>query len=545
MTIDQSSAWTALKEHRARTAEIRLRDRFARDPARATKYSLRAADLFLDYSKNFIDAEAMQLLTALGRQAQIEQWRERMFSGDAINLTERRAVLHTALRGIHGEPLRVDGVDVTQAVRATLGRMQQMVHRVRSGEWRGNTGQRITDIVNIGIGGSHLGPLMTVTALRAHHIPGLRVHHCANIDPADLGLALRHLNPETTLFIVVSKTFTTQETMANARMAQSWLQNALPNATRGRHFIAVSSNVSAVEAFGIEPDNILEMWDWVGGRYSMWSAVGLSIAMAVGMDAFSEILDGAARMDRHFRSEPLESNMPVILALVGIWYGNFCHAETHCVVPYEESLCHLPAYLQQLDMESNGKRCNRDGVDAHCSTGPIVWGGTGTNAQHAYFQLLHQGGRLIPVDFLVGLQPVAGDPSQHRMLFANCLAQAAALMQGRTLEETRAQLQTVGLTGAEIEALAPHCVFPGNQPSNMLLYPKLTPNVLGQLIALYEHKVFVQGVIWGLNSFDQWGVQLGKELATNILGELEGGATKQHDSSTANLIAMYRDKTCR
>jgi glucose-6-phosphate isomerase len=543
MTIDQSAAWTALKEHRARTATKHLRDRFAAEPERARRFSLRAADLFLDYSKNAICTETMQLLMAVARQAQVEPWREKMFQGDAINFTENRAVLHTALRRRDNAPLLVNGVDVTKAVRASLDGMRQLVDGIHSGAIRGSTGQRITDVVNIGIGGSHLGPLMATTALRASKVASLRVHHCANVDPADLSLTLRSLDAGTTLFIIVSKTFTTQETMANACAARAWLTRALPtDTTLSPHLVAVSSNIDAAKAFGIEPRNIFEMWDWVGGRYSIWSAVGLSIAMAVGMHAFINVLDGAARIDAHFRAEPLESNMPVILALLGVWYSNFCNAETHCVVPYEESLCHLPAYLQQLDMESNGKRCNKNGGSTTYPTGPIVWGGTGTNSQHAYFQLLHQGGRLIPVDFLLGREAVAGDSAQHRMLVANCLAQAEALMRGRTLEETHAQLRAAGRTDAEIGALAPHCVFPGNQPSNMLVYPKLTPNVLGQLIALYEHKVFVQGVIWGLNSFDQWGVQLGKELAADILGELEGGAASAHDSSTARLIALYRDQ---
>jgi glucose-6-phosphate isomerase len=412
---------------------------------------------------------------------------------------------------------------------------------VAGGSWRGATGARITDVVNIGIGGSHLGPQMATEALRAYHCTGLRVHHCANVDPADLGLTLRSLDPASTVFIVVSKTFTTQETLANAIQARAWLQAGLPgNSDLTAHFIAVSSNVAAARTFGIAAENVLDMWDWVGGRYSLWSSVGISVAMATGMDAFVEMLTGGWQMDVHFQSAPLGVNMPVILALLGIWYSNFHCAGSLCVVPYEESLRQLPAHLQQLDMESNGKQVRRDGSTLDCASGPLIWGSTGTNGQHAYFQLLHQGGRLVPIDFLIGLQSVAPHADQHTMLVANCLAQAEALMRGRTLEETRAEMRHAGIDDRMIDAIAPHRVFPGNTPSNMIVYPKLTPRILGQLVALYEHKVFVQGVIWGLNSFDQWGVELGKQLAGNILRELDGTATGNHDSSTAALIALYR-----
>jgi glucose-6-phosphate isomerase len=534
MSITQSPAWLALENHHQQIRGRHLRDLFERDPERSTRMSV-------DYSKNIATAETLTLLLDLARTAEVESWREKMFAGVPINHTEHRAVLHTALRNMSSAPVLVHGIDVMPQVHAVLRRMRHIVESATDGSWRGATGERITDVVNIGIGGSHLGPQMATESLRAYHQTGLRVHHCANVDPADLGLTLRMLNPASTVFVIVSKTFTTQETLANAGQARAWLQNGLPDAADvAPHFVAVSSNVSAARSFGIAAENVLDMWDWVGGRYSLWSSVGISVALATGMDAFIEMLTGGWQMDMHFRSAPLGSNMPVILALLGIWYSNFFAAESHCVVPYEESLRQLPAHLQQLDMESNGKRVQRDGSALDCASGPLIWGSTGTNAQHAYFQLLHQGGRLVPIDFLIGMQSVAPHSNQHTMLVANCLAQAEALMRGRTLEETRAEMQDAGIDGRMIDEIAPHRVFPGNAPSNMIVYPKLTPRILGQLVALYEQKVFVQGTIWGLNSFDQWGVELGKQLAGNILRELDGTATCEHDSSTTALIARYR-----
>ncbi|MGQ0657815.1 MAG: glucose-6-phosphate isomerase [Chromatiales bacterium] len=543
MDITTSQAWQRLGEHHDRVVGLHMRELFGSDPERYGRFALECDDLFLDYSKNRIVPETMERLLALARAAEVEAAREAMFAGDTINHTEHRAALHTALRNFGDKAVHVDGEDVMPRVRGVLARMRTLVETVTSGQWRGHNGARITDVVNIGIGGSHLGPFMASEALRPHHQAGLRVHYVSNADPSDIALTLAGLDPASTLFIVVSKTFTTLETSANAAVAKAWLMQRFGEERAiADHVVAVSSDLEAARAFGVGTANVLEMWDWVGGRYSLWSAVGLSTALAVGMDAFLDLLRGGWQMDNHFRSAPLETNLPIILGLLGVWYHNFFGAESHCVVPYEELLKHLPAHLQQLDMESNGKRAQRDGHLLPVTTAPVIWGGTGTNTQHAFFQLLHQGGRVIPVDFLLGLASPCPLGEQHDLLGANCFAQSEALMRGRTLEETAAEMLKAGMASDRVRLLAPHRVFPGNNPSNTLLYSKLTPRVLGQLIALYEHKVFVQGVIWGVNSFDQWGVELGKQLATTILGEFRGDNAPAHDASTSGLIARFRGR---
>jgi glucose-6-phosphate isomerase len=539
--ITASAPWLALRRHHAQVAPLHMRDLFRTSPDRAAAFSLEAADLFLDYSKNRIVPETISRLLDLARAAEIESQRDAMLGGAIFNNTEQRAVLHTALRRPATPPLLVDGRDIMPAIVNVQQRMRALVDALACGHWRGYGGLRMTDVVNIGIGGSHLGPCMASDALRAHHRTGLRVHYVSNVDPGDLSHALADLQPDSTLFVVVSKTFTTQETSANARAARAWLLQHFGDARAiAKHMVAVTSNTEAAQSFGIEPASTFEMWDWVGGRYSLWSAVGLSTACAVGGDAFAEMLAGANMMDRHFQQAPLDTNMPVILALLGIWYHNFFGAESQCVVPYDESLRQFPAYLQQLDMESNGKRVDRGGRPVQTSTGPVLWGGTGTNAQHAFFQLLHQGGRLIPLDLLVGMRNPRPIADQHDMLVANCIAQAEALMRGRTLEETVREMRSSGIGETHIDLLAPHRVFPGNCPSNVIVYSELTPRVLGALVALYEHKVFVQGAIWGLNSYDQWGVELGKQLAGTVLRELQDNAEVDHDASTAELIARYR-----
>jgi glucose-6-phosphate isomerase len=539
--ITASAPWLALRRHHAQVASLHMRDLFGAAPDRAAEFSLEAAGLFLDYSKNRIVPETLSRLLDLARVAEIEAQRDAMLGGAISNNTEQRAVLHTALRRPGTPPLLLDGKDIMPAIVNVQERIRTLVEALACGRWRGYGGLRITDVVNIGIGGSHLGPCMATDALRTHHRTGLRVHYVSNVDPGDLSQTLAALQPDSTLFVVVSKTFTTQETSANARAARAWLLRHFGDARSiAKHMVAVTSNTEAAQSFGIEPASTFEMWDWVGGRYSLWSAVGLSTACAIGGDAFAEMLAGAHSMDRHFQEATLESNMPVILALLGIWYHNFFGAESHCLVPYDESLRQFPAYLQQLDMESNGKRVDRGGHAVQTTTGPVIWGGTGTNSQHAFFQLLHQGGRIIPLDLLVGMRNPRPIADQHDMLVSNCFAQAEALMRGRTLEETCHEMRSSGIEETLINMLAPHRVFPGNCPSNIIVYSELTPRVLGALVALYEHKVFVQGAIWGLNSFDQWGVELGKQLAGTVLRELQGAAEVKHDASTAALIARYR-----
>ncbi|TCO81554.1 glucose-6-phosphate isomerase [Plasticicumulans lactativorans] len=536
-------AWRALTEHHAAIAEVHMRELFATDPGRAGRYALEAAGLFLDYSKNRITDDTLRLLAQLAREAGVEDLRARMFRGEAINATEGRAVLHTALRRPRGDVVVVDGENVVEAVHAVLERIETFTESVRSGAWRGHTGESIRHVVNIGIGGSDLGPLMACEALRPYGHPGLTMHFVSNVDGTHMAETLKRVDAASTLFIVASKTFTTQETLTNAHTARAWLVEQLgSDAAVAKHFVAVSTNAREVGAFGIDTANMFGFWDWVGGRYSLWSAIGLPIALYVGMANFRELLAGANTLDRHFESAPLEANLPVILALLGVWYSNFFGAATHAVLPYDQSLHRFPAYLQQLDMESNGKRVTREGAAVDYATGPVLWGEPGTNGQHAFYQLIHQGTRLVPGDFIVPLDSHHPIGRHHTLLLANCLAQTEALMRGKTADEARAELAAGGMSGAALEALVPHKVFPGNRPSNTVLVQKLTPAVLGALIALYEHKVFVQGAIWNINSFDQWGVELGKQLAKAIEPELEGRAGGSHDSSTAALIERVRTR---
>ncbi|MEW6678035.1 MAG: glucose-6-phosphate isomerase [Pseudomonadota bacterium] len=553
--LTRSPTWTALKTERKAWNTLHLRDLFKKDKQRFERFSLRLEDaddsLLLDYSKNLIRPQTLKLLVKLAREAGVEAFRDAMVSGEKINLTEGRAVLHTALRNRSDQPVLVDGRDVMPDVRAVLARIRAFADKVRTGKWKGATGKPITDVVNIGIGGSDLGPAMACLALKPYG-GNIRAHFASNVDPSHLHDILEDLDPATTLFIVASKTFTTQETLLNAQAARAWLLDNLPSPASGRgvggegntvakHFVAVSTNEAAVKAFGIDPANMFGFWDWVGGRYSLWSAIGLPIALYIGMDAFEDLLAGAHDMDQHFRTAPLDANMPVILALLGLWYNNFWDAQAYAVLPYEQRLARFPAYLQQLDMESNGKGVMRDGKPVKVSSGPIVFGEPGTNGQHAFYQLIHQGTKLIPCDFLAGRESHNDISGMHAVLLSNFLAQPEALMRGKTAKEVETELAAAGMPKREALALIPHKVFPGNRPSNALVYRKLTPRTLGRLIALYEHKVFVQGALWGVNSYDQWGVELGKQLAKVILPELTGQATGTHDASTAGLIGHLRE----
>ena len=547
-SLTQLPAWQALIQHKKQMRRFDMRTAFADDAQRFTHFSLGVGDLLLDYSKNRIHAETLRLLTQLARESGVEVLRTAMLAGQPINVTEHRAVLHTALRHPDLPSLTVNGVNVMVQIRAVLDQMQRFTEAVHSGTWRGHTGQRMTDIVNIGIGGSDLGPAMVCKALGAYAHAGLRVHFVSNIDPSHLATTLAQLNPATTLFIVASKTFTTLETLANARSARLWLLAKLHDeAAVARHFVALSTNTQGVQAFGIDTANMFEFWDWVGGRYSLWSAIGLSIALAIGWQNFESLLAGAQAMDSHFAEAPLEQNMPVLLGLIGLWYHSFWDAETCAILPYDQRLMLLPAFLQQLDMESNGKSTTRDNRPVSYSTGPIVWGAAGTNGQHAFFELLHQGTWLIPADFLIAAETSTPLGDQHEWLIANCLAQTEALLVGKTKAAARAELIAQGMSRGEANALAPHKVFSGNRPSNTLLYRRLDPHTLGMLIALYEHKVFVQGAIWNINSFDQWGVELGKQLAPPIREALASGTiTGSHYSSTLGLIQAIqrRNRAC-
>ena len=525
-------AWKALASHAETNRNIHLRELFASEPRRFAALSLEAEGLLLDYSKQRVRTETMRLLRELWRAADVPGWLLRLDGGAAINHTEKRAGLHHALRYQGNDPIPVDGRDVMPDVRRVLGHLQSFCDAVHGRHWRGATGEPISDIVNIGIGGSDLGPRMATQALAAHRHRDVKVHYVANLDGADLATVLDGLQPRTTLFIVASKTFTTQETMQNAHSARAWLVSALGEAAVERHFVAVSTNLEAVAAFGIDPANAFEFWDWVGGRFSLWSAIGLPLALAIGFANFKRLLEGAAAMDRHFREAPLDENLPATLALLEVWNTNFLGAETHAVLPYSQSLGLLPRYLQQLEMESNGKQVGRDGQPVGHAACPVVWGEPGTNGQHAFYQLIHQGGRLIPCDFIAARRADFALPGHHEKLLANCFAQSEALMRGKTPAEAQAE------TTAE---LAPYKAFPGNQPSTTLLLPEITPHTLGQLIALYEHKTFALGALWNLNSFDQWGVEYGKQLASRLLPIIEGKAPpKDLDSSTAGLIAACK-----
>lgn len=556
--IATQPTWKKLREHFDEQAKyFQMTNLFNSDPNRFNNLSINLDNGFMlfDYSKNLVDDKTMGLLLELASESQVEQARDAMFSGQAINTSEGRAVLHTALRNPETEPGIFaqgaggsDGQNVLPMVHAELAKMEKIAEAIRNGSWTGHTGKAITDVVNIGIGGSDLGPVMAVEALKAYSTERLRFHFVSNIDGTHIANALAAVqSPETTLFIVVSKTFTTAETMKNAQTAKDWLVSALGAEAIPRHFVAVSTNHAAVNQFGIAKENVVGFWDWVGGRYSLWSAVGLSIMMAIGPEDFRKFLDGAYFMDSHFKNAPLKENVPVIMALLGIWYGEFWDSQTHAVLPYEQYLHRFPAYLQQADMESNGKSIRKDGRQVVQTTGPIVWGEPGTNGQHAFYQLIHQGTKLIPADFIAGVNPVigAGQASidhecHHRMLLANFFAQTEALMTGKTPDQVTAELKINGTPTAEQAALIAQKTFPGNRPSNTILYRCLDPFTLGSLIALYEHKIFVQGVIWGINSFDQWGVELGKQLANVILKELDQGQLScPHDQSTSGLLQHY------
>ena len=540
--LNKHPVWQLLCQHQQKIASVHMRDIFANDADRFTKYSLKFSDILLDYSKHRITDETLPLLFQMAREAKVEEWRDKMFAGEKINITENRAVLHTALRNRANTPVMVDGHDVMPDVNAVLAQMRQFSDKVRNGTWLGYTGKRITDIVNIGIGGSDLGPVMVCDALTPYASPDLNVHFVSNIDGAHLMRALNVCNPETTLFIVASKTFTTQETMTNAHSARAWfLKAAKDEAHVPKHFVALSTNAKAVQDFGIDTANMFAFWDWVGGRYSLWSAIGLSIALYVGMDNFEDLLTGAFEMDEHFKNAPLEQNMPVIMALVGVWYNNFFHVDSQAILPYDQGLSRFPAYLQQADMESNGKFICRDGSRVSYKTGPVVWGEAGTNGQHAFYQLIHQGTQIVPADFLIPVHShnkvSSNGYAHHKILLANFLAQTQSLMLGKTTEQARAELEKQGLSGEALEQLLPHKTFEGNRPTTSILFDKLTPNTLGKLIALYEHKIFVQGIIWDINSYDQWGVEYGKQIAQQILPQLTNDeVVGNYDSSTNGLI---------
>ncbi|MFF5845761.1 glucose-6-phosphate isomerase [Streptomyces massasporeus] len=549
--LNQTPEWTALAKHREELGEVRLRELFAADSGRGAAYTLRVGDLYVDYSKHLVTDDTLRLLRELAAATDVFGLRDAMFRGEKINTTEDRAVLHTALRAPRDAVIEVDGENVVPDVHAVLDKMAAFADRVRSGEWTGHTGKRIRNIVNVGIGGSDLGPAMAYEVLRAFTDRSLTVRFVSNVDGADLHEAVRDLDPAETLFVIASKTFTTIETVTNATSARSWLLDALAGGTSrssevesggesavAKHFVALSTNAEKVAEFGIDTANMFEFWDWVGGRYSYDSAIGLALMIAIGPDRFREMLDGFRIVDEHFRTAPAESNVPLLLGLLGIWYGNFHDAQSHAVLPYSHYLSKFTAYLQQLDMESNGKSVDRDGKPVEWQTGPVVWGTPGTNGQHAYYQLIHQGTKLIPADFIGFARPV-GELSeqlkaQHDLLMANFFAQTQALAFGKTPEEVRAE-------GAP-EELVPHKTFQGNHPTTTILAPELTPSVLGQLVALYEHKVFVQGAVWNIDSFDQWGVELGKVLAKRVEPALtEGAEVEGLDASTKALVTMYRE----
>ncbi len=533
--ITTTDEWKALEQHHAEIGGTHLRDLFAQDPDRGRRMTVEAGDLYLDFAKHRVTDETLRLLVALAQRAGLPERIEAMFRGERINTSEDRAVLHVALRLPRGERLVLDGRDVVADVHEVLDRMGDFSDRVRSGSWTGATGRRIRTVVNIGIGGSDLGPVMAYEALRDYADRGLAFRFLSNIDPTDVWEVTHDLDPAETLFIVCSKTFTTAETLTNARVARDWLLEGLGAGEEAvaQHFVAVSTNAEGVRAFGIDPANMFGFWDWVGGRYSFASAIGLSLMVAIGRERFAELLDGFHTMDTHFRSAPLERNMPVLQGLLGVWYADFFGAQTHAVLPYSQYLHRFPAYLQQLTMESNGKSVRRDGSPVTTGTGEVYWGEPGTNGQHAFYQLIHQGTRLIPCDFLAFSEPNHDIGDQHDLFMSNYFAQTAALAFGRTPEEVAAEG-----TPAEI---VPHKVMPGNRPSSSILAPRLTPGTLGQLVALYEHTVFTEGTVWGVDSFDQWGVELGKVMAKQLLGALSSpGGAEDADSSTAALIARYR-----
>ncbi|HEX8325483.1 MAG TPA: glucose-6-phosphate isomerase [Tepidisphaeraceae bacterium] len=542
-TLTRTAAWQALVEHHATIEKTTLRELFDAQTDRFDRFSIRFEDLLLDYSKNRVTDETMKRLFDLARQQKVEAWRDRMFGGDKINTSEGRAVLHVALRNRSGAPILVDGRDVMPEVEAVLERMKAFSGAVHSGQHVGYTGKKITDIVNIGIGGSDLGPVMVTNALTPYAVPGITAHFVSNVDGTHIAETLKACSPETTLFIIASKTFTTQETLANAHSARDWfLAAAKDKAHVAKHFVAVSTNAAEVSKFGIDTANMFGFWDWVGGRYSLWSAIGLSIILYVGYDHFEQLLAGGHSMDKHFCVMPLERNLPVILALIGLWYNDFFNAQTQAILPYDQYLNRFAAYFQQGDMESNGKSVDRDGqrIDDY-ETGAIIWGEPGTNGQHAFYQLIHQGTKLIPCDFIGFCKTHNPLGRHHAMLMSNFFAQTEALAFGKTPDQVRQEMGDQLKNGGATDALVQQRAFLGNRPTNSLLIQQLTPYTLGQLIALYEHKIFVQGIIWNINSFDQWGVELGKQLANKILPELEtAGTISSHDSSTNGLINHFK-----
>jgi len=538
----ESSAWQALQAHYDDMKGIHMRDLFTEDHMRFERFSLQLNDLLVDYSKNIITDETKKLLIDVACERGVEGMRDRMYAGEVINNTEGRAVLHVALRNRSNRPIQVDGQDVMPEINAVLARMRDFTDKVRNGEWKGCTGKPITDIVNIGIGGSDLGPVMVCEALKSYAKDGLKVHFVSNVDGTQMVETLKGLSREQTLFVIASKTFTTQETLTNAKTARDWfLTRGGSKAAVAKHFVAVSTNAEAVENFGIDTDHMFEFWDWVGGRYSLWSAVGLSVALYLGMDHFECMLAGAHDMDEHFRTAPLEENIPVVMGMLGVWYNNFWGADSHAILPYDQYMHRFSAYFQQGDMESNGKSVTRDGEAVNYSTGPIIWGEPGTNGQHAFYQLIHQGTKLVPCDFLAPIDSKNPIGQHHMILLSNFFAQTEALMVGKTESEVRAELEESGLEGESLEDLLPHKVFAGNKPSNSILFQKLNPRVLGSLLAMYEHKIFVQSVVWDVNAYDQWGVELGKQLARKILPELMfDNEVQSHDVSTNGLINYYK-----
>jgi len=537
MSLRKEASYQALEQHRQEINNLSLKDLFQNDPKRAETFQLEACDLYLDYAKNLVTPETMKLLFQLARDRGLESERDAMFAGEKINRTENRAVLHVALRNCSNNPIMVDGENIMPAINDVLERMMAFSVSIRKNQWRGHTGQPIRNIINIGIGGSDLGPVMVYEALRHYTDRWMRFRFVSNIDDAHFVEATRDLDPAETLFIIASKTFTTQETMTNARSARHWVTSALGEDSVAKHFVAVSTNSTAVEAFGINPSNMFEFWDWVGGRYSLTSAIGLPLAVALGPEGFTRLLQGFHKMDNHFKEAPLESNMPVILALLGVWYNNFFEAQSHAMLPYSQYMHRFAAYFQQGDMESNGKGVDRQGKQVDYETGPIVWGEPGTNGQHAFYQLIHQGTKLIPADFIGFAQSLEPIGDHHAKLMANFFAQQEALAFGKSAEAVRAE----GVS----EELVPFKVFNGNRPTNGILAERLTPEVLGSLIALYEHKIFVQGVIWNIYSFDQWGVELGKVLAQKILAELKEGEPEEltHDTSTNRQMRWYMERS--
>lgn len=538
----KTKSWQELTNHFKTQKDIKMKDQFKNDPGRFEKFHLEFENILFDYSKNRISEKTIAALIALAKDCNLAEAKKKMFEGDVINFTENRSVLHIALRNTAQKPIMVDGKDIMPDVMAVLNKIKAFTERLHSGQLKGYTGKPITDIVNIGIGGSDLGPFMVAESLKPFAVEGIKPHFVSNVDGSHLYNTLKEVNPETTLFIIASKTFTTQETMTNAESAKSWfLASAKDESFVKNHFIAISTNKESVEAFGIDPANMFEFWDWVGGRYSLWSAIGMPIACAIGYDNFYKVLEGAEAMDQHFLNAPDEANIPTIMALLGIWYNNFFGAESQAILPYDQYMHAFAPYLQQGDMESNGKYVGRDGKSVNYQTGPIIWGEPGTNGQHAFYQLIHQGTKLIPCDFLAAANSQNPLGDHHPKLLANFFAQTEALMMGKTKEEVIAEFEAQGLSKEEIDFLAPFKVFEGNRPTNSFMFKELDPRTLGSLIAMYEHKIFVQGVIWNVFSFDQWGVELGKQLAKRILPKLiDDSKVTDHDASTSGLINAYK-----